>query len=160
MGDGEAPEAEKAADREEKQDEEEEADEPEGQAPKAELTEEEKKMRFRPSEIKDLTTLAISATFAKFTLPSSDEGFDEVRYEWSKTGTECQKYLKQWVLSRKLTSRVEELAPSQWFQQKWTEWQKVAAQWKSKQSEYKSLLSKKAADREKAKNLRAARAAA
>merc|ERR1711974_90055 len=115
---------------------------------------------FRPAELQDLTPLALSASFAKFTLPSKGEGYDEVKYEWYKTGSKCQEYLKQWISARKLSTRVEELVPSHWFNQKWSEWQKAVTQWKSKQNAYRAVVAKKAADREKKKVARAARAAA
>merc|ERR1712125_284871 len=84
----------------------------------------------------DLSFKDLSASFASFTLPTKEEGFDEIRYVWQKDEA-CAEYLKQWILEQKLTQRVEDLEPGAWFKEQWGEWHKVVQDWKQKQSDFK-----------------------
>merc|ERR1740121_3143546 len=121
-----------------------------------ELTEEEKKVTFRKKDAADLGQKVLATSYAKFTLPEADEGFDDIQYVWQPEA-ECKEYMKKWVLERKLTQRVEELQPSDWFKGKWTEWQKLVGTWKRKHGEWKDpkkkaeALAKKKAEAEKKK---------
>jgi len=153
----EKEEDEEKAEEEEQEDEEMEAEEPET-PPKVELTEEEKKMHFKPADVKDLAPVVLSANFTNFSLPSKGEGFDDIRYEWSK-GDKATEYLKQWILDRKINSRVEELKPSPWFYERLNKFQKVVAEWKAKQTEFRSSVQKKALEREARKRTAAAKLA-
>jgi len=56
--------------------------------------------------------------------------------------------LKQWVRNRKLTTRIEDLQPSDWFSSKWKEWQKTLQAWHAKQSQHKQIMAKKAAEQQ------------
>lgn len=140
---------EKLEDEDEEKEEEEEKDEEEEeqkeeQPPKAELSADEKKMSFVKRDTKDLTPVVMSASFTKFTLPTKDEGFDDVKYEWTK-GAKCDEYVKKWILERKLSMRVEDLQPSTWFNQQTAKWQTAVKSWHNKINEYKSALAKKTA---------------
>ena len=122
---------------------------------RVELTEQEKKLWFRPMEAPDLTSKEMSSSYQKFTLPSKEEGFDELSFLWYKEA-QSKEYLKKWVLERKMTQRVEDLAPSDWFRAKYSEWNKMIAMWKRKQGEYKDparrktlLATKKAEEKSK-----------
>jgi len=115
--------------------------------PKVELTEEEKSRPFRKRPHPDLGAYILSTSFTKFSIPEKEEGFDEVRFDWAK-GTDCQEYLKQWVKNRKLTTRIEDLQPSDWFGSKWKEWQKTLQAWHAKQSQHKQSVAKKAAEKQ------------
>merc|ERR1712194_459150 len=119
--------------------EEEEKDDP---APKVTLGAEEKKS-FRVSSARDLTSQSMSSAFTKFSLPEKDEGFDDIQYLWTKTGAKCQELVKQWVLDRKATTRIEELRPGQWFLKRLNEWQTVSKQWHAKVDERKAKVAKK-----------------
>ncbi|CAJ1460819.1 unnamed protein product [Effrenium voratum] len=102
-----------------------------------ELTEDEKKCWFRKKEVPDLASKEMSSTYEKFSLPSKEEGCDELLYMWYKA-PQCQQYLEKWVLDRKLVQRVEDLQPSDWFRGKHAEWNRVLGFWtKRKQQEYK-----------------------
>merc|ERR1719356_1073748 len=81
---------------EEKKEEEEEEKEP----PKVELTDEEKNTWFAPRTAADLKERDLAESFANFTVPSADEGFDEVTYAWAKDG-DAKTYLRNKVLERK-----------------------------------------------------------
>lgn len=101
-----------------------------------ELTEEEKKLRFRKKPSPDLSQRALSQSYSLFSLPSKAEGFEAVNFVWHAEA-KAQEYLKEWVLNHKLTSRVEELKPSEWFSNKLTEFSKVLTAWRRKQQEFK-----------------------
>jgi len=146
----EAQTAEKNEGDEDKMDED--GDEP----PVVELTDKEKTQWFKTKSVSDLTTWVLSTNFAKFSLPGDDEGFDSVRYAWH--GKEAsEEYLKQFILKHKITCRIEDLQPSEWFKTKWGEWQKVLQEWHAKQSEFKEssdptkLAAKLAAEESKKK---------
>jgi len=154
----EAEQAEKEA--EEPEEAEAEADEPmDEEPPKVELTADEKKVAFRKKAISDLTPYVLSTTFTKFSVPESDEGFDEIRHEWAPAA-KCKEYLKHWVSDRKNTTRIEQLQPGEWFIGKYKEWQRGLQTWRTKQSGYKTLVTKRAQERAAKQAKRAAEAAA
>merc|ERR1712083_161586 len=78
----------------------------------------------------------LARSFADFTLPTKEEGFDEVRFEWAKEKA-CEEYLKAWVLERKLTQRVEDLQPGQWFKDQYAEWNNIVGDWRRRHSDWK-----------------------
>lgn len=129
-----------------------------------ELTEEEKNLWARTTEVADLSQAALSRSFTSFSLPSSDEGFNEVRYEW-RPADESAELLKNWKSSRKLTIRVEDLQPSQWFKDRWQSWQKCNSEWRRLQGEWKdpakrrTLLQRRAERKQKEKEEREAKEA-
>merc|ERR1712194_375708 len=84
---------------------------------KKEEKEEEKQKWFLQKATSDLTERELSLHFAKFSVPSKAEGFDEVVFDWQKEG-KVQEYLKTWLQERKKTIRAEDLTPSPWFQEK------------------------------------------
>jgi len=143
--------AEEAAEEEAKEEEdakmEEEVKEEEV---KVELTAEEKQRHFIKRDIPDLVPKDMSGTYMKFTIPKKEEGFDNVVFEWQSAG-ECQTYLESWISDRKVTQRVEDLQPSDWFRSKHNEWQKALASWKKKAAEHKDPSKKKAAEAAKRK---------
>jgi len=126
---------------EEKKDESEE----ETEAPKVELTDAEKALIFAPSQVSDLSTTAFNESFAKFSLPEKAEGFDRISYMWSKDDA-AKDYLRQKLIERKRTSRVENLVPSEWFQGKFKEWTTKFGQWQAKQESWRRSPEKKAKD--------------
>lgn len=130
---------------EEEEEFEEDPEPMEEDAPTAELTEEEKKLWFRKAPASDLTPYLLNTSYQKFSLPEKSEGFEEVRYEW-QSDAKSKQYFKEWVQNMKLTSRIEDLQPSEWFLGKWKEWQKVLQSWHTKQTQYKAAVTKKLAD--------------
>ncbi|CAE8733175.1 unnamed protein product [Polarella glacialis] len=129
-GDGAQDEEMKAA--EEKQEEEEVI---------AELSEEEKAQWFRKLSAPDLSPSILAKTFADFSIPGADEGFDEIRFVWQEAGA-CDKLLKDWVLEHKKTQRIEDLEPSSWFKDKLAEWHKQLQEWKKKGAEAREVAKK------------------
>lgn len=99
-----------------------------------ELTEEEKKLWFRKKDSTDLTSKDLSNFYNNFTLPTKDEGFDAVKFVWANE-SKSQEYLRQWVLEKKMTQRVEDLMPSEWFKHKTAEWNRILGHWKRKQQD-------------------------
>eukprot|EP00408_Alexandrium_pacificum_P067093 CAMPEP_0171175998 /NCGR_PEP_ID=MMETSP0790-20130122/11513_1 /TAXON_ID=2925 /ORGANISM="Alexandrium catenella, Strain OF101" /LENGTH=837 /DNA_ID=CAMNT_0011640883 /DNA_START=69 /DNA_END=2579 /DNA_ORIENTATION=+ len=152
----EAKEEEKAAEEtkgEEKKEEgaaeeakeEEDADEP---MPQVELTEEEKSSNFKPAVSHDIALHSLNSIFSDFCIPEKDEGFDDVKYEW-QTEADSKAYLKKWVLEKKVTSRIEDLAPGEAFKTKLEEFKKTVSEWQAKHKEF--TAKKQAADAEKKK---------
>jgi len=116
--------------------EEEEEQEP---APVATLTDEEKRQWFLAKSTNDLAPWVLSSSFTHFSLPDKEEGFDEVRFPWQKAG-DCKEYLHRWVLKRKITTRLEEIQPGEWFKDKLAGWHKVLQQWHAKHTEWNDPL--------------------
>merc|ERR1719151_396105 len=71
-----------------------------------------------------------------------------MRYEWQQAA-KAREYLKNWVQERKRTSRIEDLQPGAWFEEKLKEWLKIFPEWQAKQKEYKNSAAKKAKDEKK-----------
>jgi len=111
-----------------------------------ELTEEERKMPeepalgdFLPAEggVADLSEKAATGAYSRFSLPSAEEGFDEVRFEWLPKG-EAEEYLSKWVTEKKATLIVDDLQPGTWFQERQQEWHKIRQDLRTNFSKYKS----------------------
>jgi len=150
--DGKAEEEKKEEEEEEDEDEEEEEqeeepekEEPEEEPPKVQLTSDEKKILFPKTAVPDVTPYVLSTLLTQISLPDKEEGFDEIKYEWNKSHLKATEHVKQWIMDKKLTTRVEDLTPSDWFGKKWAEWQKVLQQWHAKHNEYKAAVAKKEA---------------
>merc|ERR1712226_1068065 len=95
-----------------------------------ELTEQEKAICFSKADVEDLAQKDLSKFFGSFTLPDKAEGFDEVRFVWQK-GPACEEYLKAWIKERKLTQRVEDLVPGDWFKEQVDLWTGVLQEWRN-----------------------------
>jgi len=132
--DAEMEEAEAAANMEE----EEVAIEP------ASLTDAEKALSFRKKDVPDLSPKEMSLSFAKFSIPSMEEGFDRIDFEWLPED-KCKEYLRDFVSAKKLTERVEDLQPGEWFATRLSEWKKLLTTWKRKQQEFKDPAARKKA---------------
>merc|ERR1712217_713640 len=117
---------------------------PVGDPPKVELTADEKKKFWINQRTPDLAAPVMSTSFATFSVPEKDEGFDEIRYDFQK-GPKAAEYMKNWILERKLTTRVENLTPGEYFKSQWKAWQVEFKKWKSAQNEWRSAQGKKAA---------------
>merc|ERR1712187_386068 len=71
-----------------------------------------------------------------FTIPSKEEGFDEIRFAWQPLA-QCEEHLKAWISEKKLTMKVDDLQPGNWFKDKWGDWQHQLQQWKKRHSQWK-----------------------
>eukprot|EP00933_Yihiella_yeosuensis_P032841 TRINITY_DN2649_c0_g3_i2.p1 TRINITY_DN2649_c0_g3~~TRINITY_DN2649_c0_g3_i2.p1 ORF type:complete len:922 (-),score=255.79 TRINITY_DN2649_c0_g3_i2:370-3036(-) len=112
--------------------------------PKVELSDEEKKAWFWKNPVPDLAAYLLNTSFQKFSLPEKSEGYDEIKYVW-QTEAKSKQHFKEYVQHRKLTSRVEDLQPSDWFTAKWKTWQKTLQTYHAKQNSYKAEQERKAA---------------
>mmetsp|Transcript_43048 Transcript_43048/g.77141 ORF Transcript_43048/g.77141 Transcript_43048/m.77141 type:complete len:822 (-) Transcript_43048:111-2576(-) len=111
--------------------------------PKVELTEEEENLSFLPKgPVPDLAPSILSKAFANFTIPEKEEGFDEIKFIWQKEPA-SKEYLRKWVLETKLTTRIEDLQPSQDFKDKFAAWQKSYSELQGKQKAWRAAGSKK-----------------
>lgn len=135
------PESEDEPEEEEKVEAEEEED-----PPKVELDDDEKKAWFYKG-IPDLTPYMLNTTFAKFTLPEKEEGFHDIRYSWS-AAEKAAEYLKAYKLEKKITMRMEDLTPSDWFYERSRAFQRATQAWHAKHNEWKAAVAKKVADRQ------------
>mmetsp|Transcript_61256 Transcript_61256/g.96640 ORF Transcript_61256/g.96640 Transcript_61256/m.96640 type:complete len:656 (-) Transcript_61256:1159-3126(-) len=140
----EVKEEAKEEEEEEEEAEEMEVDKPDPEPPTVELTAEEKTLAFRKSAIPDLTASDLNRNFAKFTLPEKSEGFDDVKYEW-QPAAKATEHLTKWRQHKKITARVEELVPGEWFTKQQGEWSKFLTVMKARQNDYKSAVAAKAA---------------
>jgi len=137
---------ESAPEKAESEDEKEEAPEAEMEAPTVELTDEEKKLTFLPNfkGTYDLDAKVMGSFFGKFSTPAGDEGFDDIKYEWQPEA-KATAYLKEWVLNKKLTTRMDDIKPGKVFREKVVEFEKLCKQWKDKHAAFKAGGSKKPA---------------
>jgi len=140
--------------KQEVKEEEEEKEEAEEPMPVAELTEEEKKQNFRKKAVSDLTTWNLSSQIANFSLPIAEDGFDDVRFTWTKKA-QAEEHFKAWLLRQKILCRMEDLTPGDWFKQRLADWQKVLAEWHLTHTEWndpvKQAMRKAEAEHAKAK---------
>jgi len=134
--DGEAAAEEKKEEEAKEEAKEEVKEEEKEEDGPIELSEEEKKICHRKKAAPDLTQSVIAKSYASFTLPSKDEGFDEIKYLWQPQA-ECVKVLKAFVHERKMTQAVEDLQPGEWFKSQWTKWQTALKEMKARAAEYK-----------------------
>eukprot|EP00928_Gymnodinium_smaydae_P057976 TRINITY_DN411_c0_g2_i1.p1 TRINITY_DN411_c0_g2~~TRINITY_DN411_c0_g2_i1.p1 ORF type:complete len:906 (+),score=299.95 TRINITY_DN411_c0_g2_i1:70-2718(+) len=114
--------------------------------PKVALDDEDKKVNFHVSPTPDMAQNIFNVSFAKFALPEKEEGFDDVKYIWSKA-PQAAEYLKKYILSHKLTSRIEDTYPSKAFRAQLSKWQHEVKTWTTKQATYKSAVAKKEAEK-------------
>eukprot|EP00927_Polykrikos_kofoidii_P038964 TRINITY_DN333_c0_g1_i3.p1 TRINITY_DN333_c0_g1~~TRINITY_DN333_c0_g1_i3.p1 ORF type:complete len:1000 (+),score=252.66 TRINITY_DN333_c0_g1_i3:111-3110(+) len=126
--------AKEDANEETKDVEMEEEEEPE---PVVELTEEEKQVVFRPKPLPDLTVATLNSCYSQFTLPEESEGFDDIMFEWEGED-DSKDCLKKWIHQYKLTCRIDDLKPGEWFSKKKTEWEQMLKEWKEKQRTFKA----------------------
>eukprot|EP00929_Paragymnodinium_shiwhaense_P039614 TRINITY_DN207_c0_g3_i1.p1 TRINITY_DN207_c0_g3~~TRINITY_DN207_c0_g3_i1.p1 ORF type:complete len:877 (+),score=303.55 TRINITY_DN207_c0_g3_i1:55-2631(+) len=112
-------------------------DEDEDEPLACQLSEEEKKMKFRPLPQNDISPMVLNASFAYFSIPHEGEGFDEVKFEWDDAAKSME-YLRRWVLEQKVSARIEDLQPSKWFLDRNAEWISTFKQWEAKQKKYKA----------------------
>jgi len=109
--------------------------------PKASLTAEEKAQKFY-CPVPDMDAKSLALFFTKFSVPTKEEGFEEIRYEWNK-GSKCEEYLKAWILAKKQTTRIEDIKPSDWFKQQKAAYDRAVKEWNLKLAAYKAGIAKK-----------------
>ena len=113
-----------------------------------ELTDQEKSVWFPKSAKEDLTKKDLCRSFSSFSIPSKEEGFDEVTYEWSK-GDKAKEYMKSWVAEQKLTQRVEDLQPGSRFKEQYAEWTRQLQEWRKRNNERRGAAQWKVAEKKR-----------
>merc|ERR1712187_968829 len=98
-----------------------------------ELTEEEKNTKFIKSGLPDISEKIFAKSYASFSLPAKEEGFDEVQFDWDKE-KECSGLLQKFILEQKLLQKVDDLQPGAWFKERCEVWTKSLSEWKKKQT--------------------------
>lgn len=69
----------------------------------------------------DVSEKELGRVYSHFSLPTEEEGFDEIRFEWQDKGA-AQDVLRQWIMERKSSLLVDGLKPGPWFQAKMAAW--------------------------------------
>eukprot|EP00928_Gymnodinium_smaydae_P084473 TRINITY_DN6774_c0_g1_i2.p1 TRINITY_DN6774_c0_g1~~TRINITY_DN6774_c0_g1_i2.p1 ORF type:complete len:838 (+),score=160.74 TRINITY_DN6774_c0_g1_i2:2-2515(+) len=96
---------------------------------KAKLTSEEASMLCpREKKIPDVAPQQMSLNVSKFTIPEKSDGFDDIEYVWLPEDA-SREYMNKWMMDRKLTTRVEDLRPGDWYKKKLDEWKKDLQAW-------------------------------
>lgn len=140
----------------EKKDEDDEMAADEAEPIAVELSEEEKALVHRQSATPDMLDTVLAKYCSSFALPTKEEGFDEVAFDWAAE-KDCQKLLSDWILAKKLKHKVEDIKPGTFFNAEWAKWQKMLQEWRRRQAEYKdpskrkAILAKKMEEEAKAK---------
>eukprot|EP00927_Polykrikos_kofoidii_P071813 TRINITY_DN68021_c0_g1_i1.p1 TRINITY_DN68021_c0_g1~~TRINITY_DN68021_c0_g1_i1.p1 ORF type:complete len:946 (+),score=162.80 TRINITY_DN68021_c0_g1_i1:62-2899(+) len=101
-----------------------------------ELTEEEKQLWFYKSKDLDLSAREFGRQFSNFSIPEMDEGWDDIKFVWQPK-ERCAEYLSGWISDKKLTQRIEDLQPGEWFKEKWSAWQDLLDQWRWSDAEWR-----------------------
>mmetsp|Transcript_84158 Transcript_84158/g.176091 ORF Transcript_84158/g.176091 Transcript_84158/m.176091 type:complete len:695 (-) Transcript_84158:1704-3788(-) len=120
------------------QDDDDDKEEP----PKVTLTEEEKKLWFAQHSVKDLTMAMLSSSFSSFSLPTEDESFDDIDYEWAGSD-DGPEYLKKWIRAKKSTLRVDDLTPGTWSQKTYNDFQESFRTWQGAYKNYRDEIARK-----------------
>eukprot|EP00928_Gymnodinium_smaydae_P008253 TRINITY_DN12_c0_g1_i2.p1 TRINITY_DN12_c0_g1~~TRINITY_DN12_c0_g1_i2.p1 ORF type:complete len:948 (-),score=297.23 TRINITY_DN12_c0_g1_i2:117-2960(-) len=157
-----------AAESTEKKDDKMETDEPakeetkpadeepeETEPPQVTLTDEEEAIKHVKGSMPDVHPKFFEKNFMDFSIPEKSEGFDDVKFEWDNQEASTA-YLRQLILEKKRTSRIEDLQPGEWFKAQQTEWVKKTKEWQDKQKAAKAKAGskkKKADDDENAVDL-------
>lgn len=112
------------------------------------LTDDERALWHRTMERPDIAQAVLASSYAKFSLPVEEEGFDEIRYVWQDAGKSAASFT-EWIREQKKTQRVDDLEPSAWFKVRLEAWQTALADWRKRQSTAKKSSSKKKVDADK-----------
>ena len=84
----------------------------------------------------DATPQMLAKMFHKFSLPTAEEGFDEVRYVWNNQ-TISQDYFDEWSRKMKLQYFIS-FKKGDAFQSQQKLWQEASKEYQQKQKKWKS----------------------
>eukprot|EP00929_Paragymnodinium_shiwhaense_P105015 TRINITY_DN6990_c0_g1_i4.p1 TRINITY_DN6990_c0_g1~~TRINITY_DN6990_c0_g1_i4.p1 ORF type:complete len:868 (+),score=275.04 TRINITY_DN6990_c0_g1_i4:102-2705(+) len=110
--------------------------------PPAELTAKEKEQVHRVHPFPDLNSVTLVSSFPIFSLPCDEEGFNRVDYEWLKED-QAKEYVSKWKKQKKMTTKVEDINPSEFFVRKHLDWQRTLSEWQAKQKAWKQVIAAK-----------------
>ena len=106
------------------------------------LSDSEMQSWFQKQNDGDIPEKDLAKVFSDFSLPSVDEGFQEIQFIWQGE-EDCSKHLKKWIAERKLTQRVEDLKPNDWFKKQAELWQQSMLKWKRKHEDWHDPMKKR-----------------
>lgn len=109
-----------------------------------ELSEHEKSAWFPKLAKEDLTKKDLCRSFSSFSIPTKEEGFDELKFAW-QPAPKATEYLKAWVAEKKLTQRIEDLQPGARFKEQLAEWNKALQDWRRRHSDRRDPVRRKQA---------------
>lgn len=95
---------------------------------------------FREHKVPDAAPYLLNSSknsFSKFTLPTKEDGFDEVRYVWDDRET-SENYLNQWKASKMKDLPVPGFTPGDLFKLKKEEWGTQQTEWRKKWNAFKA----------------------
>jgi hypothetical protein len=72
----------------------------------------------------------LNNTFTTYGIPAKEEGFDDVKYEWGAEA-KAKAYLQAWVARKKIETRIESLAPGEWFSEQQAAFVKSLQEWQA-----------------------------
>jgi len=98
-------------------------------------------LNFRPATKPDLTQNLLATAYTKFTLPTVEDGFSEVRYGWFEE-SKAAEHLTKWIEHKKSTLRVDDIVPSEFFNGKLAVFAKQVIEWKKLQQAFKNPAKK------------------
>jgi len=95
-------------------------------------------------KVAELPLQHLMNSYQKFVLPTKDEGFDAIEYEWLPE-KDALDYIQDWTHRKKITSFIEGLLPGQWFKKKRLELSRVklamlAKQRTAQKQDYKKII--------------------
>lgn len=106
------------------------------------LTDSEMQSWFQKKNDGDIPEKELAKVFSDFSLPSADEGFQEIQFMWQGE-KECLEHMQKWIAERKLTQRVEDLKPTEWFKKQTELWQQAMMRWKRKFEDWQDPLKRR-----------------
>merc|ERR1719198_390336 len=87
--------------------------------------------------------VVMSSSFSFFSFPEEGDGFDKIIYAWQPAKAAAA-ILNDFVLSKKLTERVDDLVPGKWFLEEWKKWNLAVSSWKKLANDWKDPTKRKA----------------
>ncbi|CAE6920097.1 Hnrnpu [Symbiodinium sp. CCMP2592] len=106
------------------------------------LTDCEMQSWFQKKNDGDIPEKELAKVFSDFSLPTADEGFQEIQFMWQGE-KECLEHMQKWIAERKLTQRVEDLKPTEWFKKQAELWQQSMMKWKRKFEDWQDPLKRR-----------------
>ena len=106
------------------------------------LSDSEMQTWFQKQNGGDIPEKDLAKVFSSFALPTVEEGFHEIQFVWQGE-KECSEHMKKWIAERKLTQRVEDLKPNEWFKKQVELWQQCMMKWKRKLEDWQDPMKRR-----------------
>lgn len=89
-------------------------------------------------KLPDINPNILSSVFRKFCLPEETEGF-ELEYLWANA-EDAAEHIIAWCRKQKVTQKITDIKPSDWFKDKVDEWLNCKMEWRRRQKKYQEKL--------------------